>query len=108
MQPASPTFASIKHLTFVHETPRLFISIFDTSIWQFGILTFYVFAAKERNAGITGRCGAWKTRHYIYGLALRFIIFQSAPSAIGTIAAHTPTIAITFRYWRMNGILPKK
>jgi hypothetical protein len=32
MQPASPTFASIKHLTFVHETPGLFISIFDTSI----------------------------------------------------------------------------
>jgi hypothetical protein len=42
----SPTFASIKHLTFVHETSESFISIFETPNRQFGILTFYVLAAK--------------------------------------------------------------
>jgi hypothetical protein len=42
----SPSFASIKHLTFVHEIPESFISIFETPIRRFGILTFYVFAAK--------------------------------------------------------------
>ncbi len=40
-----------------------------------------------------------------YSLALRRMTFHSA---IGTIAAHTLTSAITFRYWRINGILPKK
>ncbi len=34
--------------------------------------------------------------------------FHTAPSATGTIAAPIPTSTITFRYWRMNGILPKK
>jgi hypothetical protein len=47
----SPIFASIKHLRFVHETPQSFISIFDTLIQQFGILTFYVLAAKALDAG---------------------------------------------------------
>jgi hypothetical protein len=51
LQPASPTFASIKHLTFIYETPDLFISIIEPSIRQFGILTFYVFAATERTTG---------------------------------------------------------
>ncbi|HMC43957.1 MAG TPA: hypothetical protein VKJ77_01390, partial [Caballeronia sp.] len=42
----SPTFASIKHLTFVHETPKSFGSMFEPPSRQFGILTFYVLAAK--------------------------------------------------------------
>src|SRR5690349_12614398 len=31
-------------------------------------------------------------------------IFQSAASAIGTIAAPIPTSTMIFRYWRINGI----
>src|SRR5471030_3063191 len=42
----SPTFASIKHLTLIHETPESFVSIFEPPSRQFGILTFYVLAAK--------------------------------------------------------------
>lgn len=34
--------------------------------------------------------------------------FHTAPSATGTIAAPIPTSTITFRYCRMNGMLPKK
>ncbi len=34
--------------------------------------------------------------------------FHSAPSATGTTAAPMPTSTITFRYCRMNGMLPKK
>jgi hypothetical protein len=51
----SPTFASIKHLTFVHEISESFISIFETPIGQFGILTFYVFATKTPAARIPCR-----------------------------------------------------
>ncbi|KAF1056182.1 MAG: Small-conductance mechanosensitive channel [Burkholderia gladioli] len=34
--------------------------------------------------------------------------FHSPPITTGTAAAPIPTSTITFRYWRMNGMLPKK
>jgi hypothetical protein len=54
------------------------------------------------------QCPASGLRGVPEAASRRRVIFHTAPSATGTTAAPIPTSTITFRYWRINGILPKK